>query len=675
MPRPHPAARARRLAARRAPLLALSLPLCLAPAARADSVRGTRDPDAVSEVSREAEVRLRPGSAEIVVRRRVENRGRRPDQAVFELETPPGAAAVGLRTLGAAGGRPTWFDAELLDRDVAEARYRELTGVGHAIPKDPALLYWVGQGRLGLQVFPVSPGEAKTVEYTFVVPTRYAGGRYRVELGPFGAGGPVTLALRAPGAARAYHGDEPVATGEPFELAEGEVGYERARAPKLDGALGLVPLAHGRSLVRLRVEAARRLSSTPEGAALVVLLDASRSLDQTDLEAEALVARAWLERFPGARAAVIPFDREPRPLSDALVPVDEAARQLGAAPLARRNGSDLDAALARAARVLAAAPPGAARRVLVLTDSLARDAFSPALLRKALVGTGALAHLVAASPAGEPSLERDDDHPWADALRATGGVAWAASAGGTSADRAVAFEELARPTRLHNFRLVLSAFDLAEAQRGDFDVPAALAEGEGLQILRPLGAAPERARARGELWALPVSATFERSPDEDRLAAALAFGDPLSLSLSDDEQRALARRGRSVSPVTSYLAVEPGVRPSTEGLSDGELGAVGVGVGASGGAGRGVAVARAATAFDRAGALRGALRERWRACGGRGGAEITIETTRAEIVDVRNVAASEARSRRFERCLVEAAWALELPAEFRRDHESFDVSL
>ena len=30
----------------------------------------------------------------------------------------------------------------------------------------------------------------------------------------------------------------------------------------------------------------------------------------------------------------------------------------------------------------------------------------------------------------------------------------------------------------------------------------------------------------------------------------------------------LARRGRAVSPVTSYLAIEPGVRPSTEGLEE-----------------------------------------------------------------------------------------------------------
>ena len=28
----------------------------------------------------------------------------------------------------------------------------------------------------------------------------------------------------------------------------------------------------------------------------------------------------------------------------------------------------------------------------------------------------------------------------------------------------------------------------------------------------------------------------------------------------------LARHGRAVSPVTSYLAIEPGVRPSTEGI-------------------------------------------------------------------------------------------------------------
>ncbi len=38
----------------------------------------------------------------------------------------------------------------------------------------------------------------------------------------------------------------------------------------------------------------------------------------------------------------------------------------------------------------------------------------------------------------------------------------------------------------------------------------------------------------------------------------------------------LARHGRAVSPVTSYLAIEPGVRPSTEGLNEGELGSIGM---------------------------------------------------------------------------------------------------
>ena len=36
--------------------------------------------------------------------------------------------------------------------------------------------------------------------------------------------------------------------------------------------------------------------------------------------------------------------------------------------------------------------------------------------------------------------------------------------------------------------------------------------------------------------------------------------------LSESEMMVLAKHGRAVSPVTSYLAVEPGVRPSTEGI-------------------------------------------------------------------------------------------------------------
>jgi len=52
----------------------------------------------------------------------------------------------------------------------------------------------------------------------------------------------------------------------------------------------------------------------------------------------------------------------------------------------------------------------------------------------------------------------------------------------------------------------------------------------------------------------------------EQLWSALVFGSPAMYELNEQEQMTLAMKGRAVSPVTSYLAIEPGVRPSTEGL-------------------------------------------------------------------------------------------------------------
>ena len=56
------------------------------------------------------------------------------------------------------------------------------------------------------------------------------------------------------------------------------------------------------------------------------------------------------------------------------------------------------------------------------------------------------------------------------------------------------------------------------------------------------------------------------APQREKLWSALVFGSNVLDELSEPEMMTLAMKGGAVSPVTSYLAIEPGVRPSTEGL-------------------------------------------------------------------------------------------------------------
>ena len=323
--------------------------LSVAASARADSLRGTMG--SVGEKAVTVDVRVNRGDATLVVRRTLVSEGERADQAVLAIDAPTGGVAVGLRTLAGGG----WIPGELMEADRAEKRYRELTGFGPAAPRDPVLLSWAGAGALTLQAFPVAPGADRTVEYTLRVPAEWHGGRWHVTLPAMGTGDAVAQAV--------------VRAGDPLDVltvdgaparSGGRVALERAidvsllpsAQPHLAAALAVLPLGPSRAVVHARVEAAGRLSELPRGAWVVVLVDASRSLDEADVSAELAAARAYVSWLPDARFAVLAFDREPRPVVPSFLDARAAADALASARIVRRNGSHLDAALAEAARLL-----------------------------------------------------------------------------------------------------------------------------------------------------------------------------------------------------------------------------------------------------------------------------------------------------------------------------------
>ncbi|MGB1016440.1 MAG: VIT domain-containing protein, partial [Nannocystaceae bacterium] len=128
----------------------------------------------VREVSHAVDVRIVDGVARYTVRRTFANAGVRADEASVSIDLPPGAAATGLRIRA----RDRWYRGELLEAELARKTYQELTSLGAFDPKDPALLQWVWADRLHLQVFPIFPKGANTVEYTLTAPVRYREGRY-----------------------------------------------------------------------------------------------------------------------------------------------------------------------------------------------------------------------------------------------------------------------------------------------------------------------------------------------------------------------------------------------------------------------------------------------------------------------------------------------------------------
>jgi hypothetical protein len=628
---------------------------------RGDELYGTRFD--MSESAHEVRVRLDRGHATLVVVRTVAHNGARSDQAVFFLNVPQTAVATRLRTaaLGVSGA-PVWFEGELMEAEEAARKYRELTGLGGFYPKDPALLSWRHQGLLALQVFPVPARASKTLEYTLEMPMRYEQGRYRLELEPMGTAARAATAHFAPAHpqdAIAVNG-VPVGSLAPVPADRAlEVTLAPRAVPRLDGAFSQVPYAKDRFLVHARIDASPRLGDVPGHAAIVVVLDVSRSAAEQIGEARA-AARAYLSHFPSAEVQVLTFDRAVRSAFGPPRGVRETLAGLSGLEPKPANGSRLDDALAQADAALSRSRAGA-RRILVLTDLRTRSSLAPDRVAARTLQSGALVHLATIS-AGAPGVRRDDDDAWAAVARKTGGLLFRAECGQSvdSTTRAV-FEEWARPKRLER----LSVKGLPAA----FAAPDELPEGQGLEHFDLADRASPQLEVAGELWSRPVRALLVPSAEEGRRWAALVFGSPLMDQLDDKQQMVLARLGRAVSPVTSYLAIEPGVRPSIEGLEPTEVGLSGIG---SGGGGRGVGIGLGSVGtlgrpVDRQKLLDSAVRAAWDRCkGGTAQVALELETTLDEIVDISRIEIAPVSSARLEPCLREEMWQVDLPHSFRQ---------
>lgn len=790
-----------------------------ATSARADTLTTSLE-QPVYEASHTVDVRVAEGVATYTVRRTFVNPGKRSDQAILELDLPYGAAATGLRIRA----RDRWYSGELMERSKAAALYREMTGLGTAEPKDPALLSWAWADKLYLQVFPVMAGQVSTVEYTLTAPTRYANGRYWFAYPRVDATAAVAHALATPvitvrpawGDAQTpieidgrripvnapaillapahppwlevVENDEPASyvasslevpasshTTKPIstasialdiahtyasdlrvdlitpqgkrvtvrdQLGGGEndlKGSETVTLPPgttgagawrlvvsdrvaldngtLDGwtlsfgtgadattatptdvplfipdapesasdagvaaisvgspaiatwtaRLGRVFASYEHGYARLEIDVAPHVSELPKRAQVVFLVDRSRSIGEDGLAAQLAVIRAYLRHVPDAEVEVIAYNRTATRLFGELVPTPQALERLAgrvkANAFALGNGSALDAAARLAASVLA--DRKGPRRIVIMSDEL---------VRSSLTAEGALASLTSLSKDTVvhvviPELD-NDDRPHLDrkndgdlAALATQHHGIQVSFGGfparTEKPLGPLALELVRPTRIE--QLAVKGFELETTS---------LREGEGLRMFRLAQTAPSRVVVTGKLWSDPVRREVLATEPFSRAAAAFVFGEDKHEELSPREQMSVALYARAVSPVTSYVAAEPGTRPSTDGFDDGNLygGLLGNDAGEMAG---GISLGSPrqkrdlATLIDTRPCLaKFPQRVGWRVT-------LAVETTREEIVDV----STEVKGA-FAACLVEAAWSVRLDAkEFDLLREQFVVAL
>jgi len=642
--------------------------------AAADSFSYTRS-NALVEKEHQVQITLRRDHAELKVTRVVHNGGERPDQATFEIMTGTDAIAVGLRTQAIVDGKPKWFQGELMEAEAAAKKYTELTGLGGAYPKDPALLSWRTPGHLKLQVFPCMAKEDKTVEYTMLVPMRYAEGRHVLDLPAMGTKGVIPKATVTADAG----GILVDGRGAPANLRLGKSHRIEQAVDQVDwvaGDLGVVPFAADKALFGYHFDIAARISEVPDKARVVVLIDGSHSFGAENMSAARAAASSYLSHFDGSdvEASVLSFARKVESLTSGFESVDAARKALSGKAVKPQNGSEIGVALERAGALLATAPAGIERRIVLFTDLRTRATLDPERTR-AFVPGGATLHIATLSTGDSASLSREDEEPWAKLPRSTGGLLWHASSSDDASgedNRREVFEELARPMRLDRVTIVAPGLE-------DLEVPSVLVEGEGIEAHRITDKYVSFMSLRGELWSRPVSRTLEPDAGYGRRRAALAFGTSLVHGLQDKELMTLALYGRAVSPVTSYLAIEPGVRPSTEGLERDNMwgdqigdafGAGGVGLAGFGSGGGGLG-----ERIDFEGLLAALLRPGLKPCGATA-REVSgeVESTGPEIVAVKISVSDDAKGAKAS-CLTEHAWGALLPAPFARRDRTTRVKL
>jgi len=451
------------------------------------------------------------------------------------------------------------------------------------------------------------------------------------------------------------------------------IEIDAAPIKTLASRYGRVTVDDTTHFLRLEVESARELQALPKSASVVFVVDASRST--YDVMEQLTVARAYMDHVPDARAEVVLFRRFAERVTGEFLTPSALWTALDVANkddrLALGNGSALEEGIRLAGKALRGrAGP---RRIVVLTDARLRSRFvvedGVEALRTA--PKGSIAHIVVpGADEDETRLVRDDSHALAAIPASSGGVLFGINDQGDPKTLRKAALELVRPVAIDQFEV--RGVDLATAP----EVPTRMPEGSAYGFMIKSTEAPPRLRVQGKIWGRTFRRTIRANRRFGTATAAFVFSEDEHQSLTREQMMTVAMRGRAVSPVTSYLATEPGVRPSTIGLElvgtgsgGGGSGAGTIGLGSAGMLGHG----RMPKAWTLAELIDDGLDacvaqhdppNDWRV-------ELNIESTFYEVVDVIPVSGDAA----MRACLVEAAWELELTWNFKDERTTHALVL
>ncbi|MFU8806463.1 MAG: VIT domain-containing protein [Bradymonadaceae bacterium] len=618
-------------------LFALSSPF----SAYADTLRSTLG-EPVTEVSHSVTLSVEGGIATYVVRRTFANAGESHDEAVLSVIMPTGAVATGLRIRAGA----VWYEGDLLPADEAAAKYTELTGMGVFDPLDPALLAWETSSSLHLRVFPVPPGGTATLEYTLTAPLSWKNGEAITHY-PRGGGGPslspVVLQFLEHSAElfvdeRRVTFEQPVVLTAARQSSHAELRL-RSNEPAIVGRMGYTDWVHlsserPRRFTKIEYDLPARLSEMPKEAKVVFLIDRSRSVGERLMQAQLDVIEGFASYLPDAHFELVMVDRAASSLHGDFITREKLQEVIGAlreSGVMLKNGSNLDQGLELGRKLLEDAD--GPRFIIAFTDDNLRRSWDTHPVAES---TGITTHVVVL----DQGFERDDAHRLAPVAHREGGILVRA---GITSRLEVEVEHLVRPIRLDHVSIV-----------GTGDHISHIHEGTSYRFFKAVDKLP-RGTLRAKLWSRSIEVNPQRRAAFDRATAGWVFSHDLHEDLEEEDMMELAIYAGAVSPVTSYLAIEPGVRPSVAGMDRSGMGGLGLTGSGSGGAGYGLAQGSVqAPRIDLDPEPCRGLHPNQRA-------QVTVHTTTIEVVDVVATTANE-----FTECIVESVWAITLPLDYHR---------
>lgn len=450
--------------------------------------------------------------------------------------------------------------------------------------------------------------------------------------------------------------------------------------PRIDvvaARLGKVVASDAHAFARLELDVAPELRPLPVKPKVVFVVDGSHSIGQDGIDAQLAMAQAYLAHVPDAVAEIVVYRRTASRLFGTLVPAGEVPKRIAdarkAGKLAPGNGSALDEGGKLAAAILRGEKAGKdGLRVVLTTDELVRLSLDKkaALASLAALPRDAILHVVVPQLDGGETmtLTRDDATELAPLAAAHRGMMARVHGlpGATQKELVRTVLGLVRPMQLDYVKVAGLDVDRFEGGGYDGDGDAVLREGTALRSMQGLTRAPDRVTVTAKIWGdafkriIAVDARFSRA------TAGWVFSEDAYGQLSDAEQLKVAMFGRAVSPVTSYLAIEPGTRPMSIGI-DRNNGSFGFGRAGFGAGGGGAGFARKKPDLMRlvAAGARACIAKHRPPAGWK--VRLDAESTKDEVVDVQPMIGEKLA---ITPCLVEAVWAVRLDASFDATRET-----